>query len=68
MNIYVWFGLVWLGFMQNNHGRLSNAEFGLYIYIKYVWFGFVGFYGISTIVDYFMPNPFYTNILNIYDL
>ena len=29
---------------------------------------FVGFYGISTIVGYLMPNPFYTYILNIYDL
>ena len=33
--------------------------------------GFVclfGFYGISTIVGYLMPNPLYTYILNIYDL
>ena len=30
-----------------------------------VW---VGFYGISTIVGYLMPNPLYTYILNIYDL
>ena len=28
----------------------------------------VWIYGISTIVGYLMPNPFYTNILNIYDL
>ena len=35
----------------------------LYIYIKYTWFGLVGFYGISTIVGYLMPNP-----LNRYDL
>ena len=28
----------------------------------------VGFYGISTIVSYLMPNPLYTNILNMYDL
>ena len=33
-----------------------------------VWFGYVWFYGISTIVGYLMPNPFYTYILNIYDL
>ena len=32
------------------------------------WFGWVGFYGISTIVGYLMPNPLYTYILNIYDL
>ena len=30
--------------------------------------GLVGFYGISTIVGYLMPNPLYTYILNIYDL
>ena len=30
-----------------------------------VWFGF---YGISTIIDYLMPNPLYTYLLNIYDL
>ena len=35
----------------------------LYTYIcKYVWFGWVGFYGISTIVGYLMPNPLYTYI------
>ena len=28
----------------------------------------VGFYGISTLVGYSMPNPVYTIILNIYDL
>ncbi len=28
----------------------------------------VGFYDISTIVGYLMPNSVYTNILNIYDL
>ena len=33
-----------------------------------IWLGWVGFYGISTIVGYLMPNPLYTNILNIYDL
>ena len=31
-------------------------------------FGLVGFYGISTIVGYLMPNPLYTYILIIYDL
>ena len=29
--------------------------------------GLVGFYGISTIVGYLMPNPLYTYILNIWD-
>ena len=36
--------------------------------LKLSWFGLVGFYGISTIVGYLMPNPLYTYILNIYDL
>ena len=27
--------------------------------------GLVGFYGISSIIGYLMPNPFYTYILNI---
>ena len=26
---------------------------------KKVWFGLFGFYGISTIVGYLMPNPFF---------
>ena len=51
-----------------NHCRLFNAKSSLYIYIKYIGFGLVGFYGISTIVGYLMPNPLYTYILNIYDL
>ena len=28
------------------------------MYIKYIGFGLVGFYGIPTIVGYLMPNPF----------
>ena len=38
----------------------------LYIYIRYIWFGLVGFYGTSTIVGYLMPNPLYTSISNIF--
>ena len=30
-----------------------------------IWLGWVGFYGILTIVGYLMPNPLYTYILNI---
>ena len=30
-----------------------------------IWFGLFGFYGISTIEGYLMPNPLYTYILNI---
>ena len=37
-------------------------------YITWFWFGLVGVYCITTIVSYLMPNPFYTYILNIYDL
>ena len=29
-----------------------------------VWFCWVGFYDISTIIGYLMPNPVYTYILN----
>ena len=47
--------------------QLFNVKSSLYIYIKYIWFELVGFYGISTFVGYLMPNPLYTYILNIYD-
>ena len=61
----IWFGwLLW----YINHCRLFNAKSSLYIYIKYIGFGLVGFYDISTIVGYLMSNPLYTYILNIYDL
>ena len=36
--------------------------------MEYIGFILVGFYSISTIVGYLMPNPFHTYILNIYDL
>ena len=52
-----------------------------HIYTKYIRFGLigfygistfvgclVGFYGISTIVGYLMPNPLYNYISNKYDL
>ena len=61
----IWFGWV---LWHINHCWLFNAKFCLYIYIKYICFGLVGFYGISTIVGYLMPNPLYTYILNIYGL
>ena len=59
--------MIWLGWVlwHINHCRLFNAKYSLYIYIKYIRFGWVGFYGISTIVGYLMPNPLYTYILNI---
>ena len=40
----------------------------MHICSKYIWFGLVGFYGISTLVGYLIPNPIYTYILNMYDL
>ena len=62
--------LIWFGWVlwHINHYRLFNAKSSLYKYIKYIGFGLVGFYGILTLVGYLMPNPLYTNILNIYDL
>ena len=48
--------------------RLFYAKSSLYVYIKYISFNLVWFNGISTIVGYFMPNPFYRYILNIYHL
>ena len=66
--IYAVFSLVFsfsLGLWHINHSRLFNAKLSLYIYIKYIGFGLVGFYGISTIVGYLMPTPLYTYILNI---
>ena len=43
--------------------KITTTNIIGYSYIKD--FGLVWFYGISTIVGYLMPNPFYTNI---YDL
>ena len=31
-------------------------------------YNLVGFYGVSTIVSFLMPNPVYTYILNLYNL
>ena len=59
----IWFGWV---LWHINHCRLFNAKSSLYIYIIYIGFGLVGFYGISTIEGYLMPNPLNPYILNIY--
>ena len=45
-----------------NHRRLFNAKPSSYVYIKYIGFGWFGFYGISTIVGYLMPNHLYRYI------
>ena len=36
---------------------LFNAKSVLYMYIRYISFGLVKFYGISAIVGYLMTNP-----------
>ena len=59
------FGLV---LWHTNNCTLFNAISSICIYIRYIWFGLVGFYGISTLVGYLMPNPHNTYILNIKDL
>ena len=53
----VWFCLV---LWHINHFRSFNTKSSLYIHIEYIWFRLFGFYGISTIVGYLMPNPLYT--------
>ena len=63
--LFDWFGWV---LRHSNHCWLFYAKSSLYIYIKYTWFGLVGFYGISTIVGYLMPNPDFIYVLNIYYL
>ena len=62
------FTLVGWDLWHINPYRLFNAKSCLYIYIKYIGFALVGFYGISILVGYLMLNPAYTYILNIYDL
>ncbi len=62
LNIY---DLFWLGFMTYQTLLIINAKSFLYIYIKYIGFGFVYFYEISNIVGYLMPKTFYKYILNI---
>ena len=54
--------MIWIGWVLWHiiHCRLFNAKSSLYIYTKYIGFGLVGFYGISTIKGYLMPNPTYT--------
>ena len=62
--------MIWLGWVlwHINHCRLFNVKSSLYIYIRYMGFDLVGFYGISTIVGYLILNFVFTYILNIYDL
>ena len=55
----IWFSWV---LWNINHCRLFNAKSSLYIYIKYIWFGLVGFYGISTFVGYLFYAKFSLHI------
>ncbi len=56
--------MTWLGWVlwHINQCRLFNSKYSLYIYIKYILFGLVGFYSISISVGYLMPNPVYIYI------
>ena len=47
---------------RNMDWRLFNSKSFLYIYVylRYIWFGLFGFYGISTVVGYLTPNTLYT--------
>ena len=65
INVCVWVIRFCRVLWHINHCRLFNAKSSFYIYIKYMWFGLVDFYGIRTIVGYLMPNPFYTYIIII---
>ena len=67
----IWFGwFLW----HINHCRSLIAKFSLYIYIYVcvcvcvcvIWL--VGFYGISAIMGYFIPNLLYTYMSYIYAL
>ena len=57
--------LVWFGWVlwHINYCKLFNAKSSIYIYIKYIGFVLVGFYGISTILGYLMLNHLYTYII-----
>ena len=43
--------------------KMSNSSDSLIVSLT--WFVLVGFYGISTIVAYLIPNPVYTYVLDI---
>ena len=70
---YTYISNIGFGFVlwHNNNWRIFNTKSSLYKHIKYIWFclvcfGLVWFYGISTIIGYIIPNPFYTYILDIW--
>ena len=47
--------------------HIPNPDYIIYE-LGLVWFGWVGFYGTSTIVGYLMTNTLYAYILNIYTI
>ena len=55
---YSWLDKAWLGWVlwHINQCRLLKAKSTLNMYFEYIWLGWVGFYGISTIVAYLIPN------------
>ena len=65
METFGWVGFGWVGWIGfydiSTIDGLFNAKSSLYIYIKYMWFRLIRFYGILTLIGYLMPNP-----LNIY--
>ena len=58
--------MIWSGWVlwHVNYFRLFNAKSSLYIYIKCIWFGWVGFLGTSTTVGYLIANHHYTYIFH----
>ena len=67
LDLVIWFSFDLFGLVlcHINHCRLFNVKSFLYVYIKYIRFGSVEFYVISTIVGYLMSDRFYMYILNI---
>ena len=57
-------------YKKNNSGK--TIKYSIIQYFNFTckneWFGLVRFIGISTFVGYWMPNPLYTYILDIFDL
>ena len=62
-----WIYMIWFSFVlwPFNHCRLFKSNFFLYVYIKYIRFGYVGFYGIWTIAGFFIQSFWYIYILYI---
>ena len=46
--------------------RVRDIRASVTTWLWWWWFGWVGFYGISILVGYLIPNPLYTYILDIW--